>query len=210
MAVQVTLDNTIGAAFLGTMGACLLIGISIVQTHLYFHNYPKDWMFQKVAVGVLMGLGTLNTIFTIHAMYFYLIVNFGNPKGLQTVIWSFKMQVLFNTLIILSVQGLYAMRVWKRRKIGRHFSRILPAVVVFIVAAGWVALSHSMKQTDFSNLDEMRGTIPAMFATATAIDVVIAATMCYYLNLGRSSFIETNNKIFIIMRYVLVSGALTR
>ncbi|KIM38364.1 hypothetical protein M413DRAFT_245084 [Hebeloma cylindrosporum] len=210
MAVKVTLDNTLGAAFLGTMAACLLIGISIVQTHSYYRNYPRDWMFQKIAVGVLMVFLVLITIFTIHAMYFYLITNFGNPKGLETVIWSFKMQVLFNTFIILSVQGLYALRVWK---LGSNFSRIWPGVVGFVVAGGWAvgffALSHSMNQTDFTDLDEMRGTIPAMFAVATAIDIIIAGSMCYYLNRSRSSFAATNNKIFTVMRYVLITGFLT-
>lgn len=32
-------------------------------------------------------MGVLVTIFTIHAMYFYLITNFGNPQGLHTVVW---------------------------------------------------------------------------------------------------------------------------
>jgi hypothetical protein len=32
-------------------------------------------------------LACFHTAFTIHAMYFYLIVNFGNPKGLSSVVW---------------------------------------------------------------------------------------------------------------------------
>jgi hypothetical protein len=32
------------------------MGIAMVQTHLYYHNYPKDWMFQKVAVRAVANI----------------------------------------------------------------------------------------------------------------------------------------------------------
>ncbi|KIM38408.1 hypothetical protein M413DRAFT_447869 [Hebeloma cylindrosporum] len=211
MAIPVTLDNTIGIAFLGLSASCLLIGISIVQTHLYYHNYPKDWMFQKVAVRIVAKLtrkenpniitpsstlAALHTVFTIHAMYFYLIDNFGNPKASNRRL----------TLMVIMVQTLYGLRVWK---LGKHFSRFWPAVVVVVVAGGWVAMIDAFGQKDFSNLDSMKKIIYATFATATGIDFVIAIAMCYYLNRSRTSFAGTNNKIFIVMRYVLITGFLT-
>lgn len=210
MTGKATVDNTLGAAFLGIAASCILIGISMVQTHSYYQSYPKDWMFQKVAVGVLMSLAILHTVFTIHAIYFYLIVNFGNPKGLGSVIWSFKLQVVFNTIMVLLVQGLYAMRVWK---LGKHFSRFSPAIVGIVVACGWgvgfLSIVESFKQTSFNNLDSMKKVLYATFSIATGIDFVIAGAMCYYLNKSRSSFVGTNNKILTIMRYVLITGCVT-
>jgi len=35
--------------------AISLIGIAMVQTHSYYINYPKDWMFQKVAVSFVVA-----------------------------------------------------------------------------------------------------------------------------------------------------------
>ncbi|KIM37528.1 hypothetical protein M413DRAFT_257046 [Hebeloma cylindrosporum] len=210
MAAKATLDNTIGAAFLGLSASCLLTGIAIVQAHLYYRNHPRDWMFQKVAVGVLIALAVLHMAFTLHALYFYLITNFGNPKALRTVIWSFKLEVIFNTIMVVLVQSLYAMRVWK---LGNHFSRFWPALVGFIVAGGWgvgiLSIANACRQTDFGNLDSMRNVIYATFSTATAVDIIIATAMCYYLNRSRSPFQGTNHKIFLIMRYVLISGFLT-
>jgi len=69
-------NNTIDAAFLGISASCMwvtswtileapwysyppaisLTGIAIVQTHLYYHQYPKDWMFQKVAVSIVASI----------------------------------------------------------------------------------------------------------------------------------------------------------
>lgn len=210
MKVPVTLDDTLGAALVGVVISCILFGIAIVQTHLYYYNFPKDWMLQKASVGVLMALATLHMVFTIHALYYYLIVNFGNPEGLDTIVWSFKLQVLFNTLIVFLVQGLYAVRIWK---LGKHFSRFLPAVVGFTVACGWgvgfLLIDKAYEETTFSNLSAMSPFIYMAFTTATAIDAILASAMCYYLNWGRSPFIGTSNKIVTVMRYVLITGFLT-
>ncbi|KIM38404.1 hypothetical protein M413DRAFT_30231 [Hebeloma cylindrosporum] len=227
-AMQVTLDNTIGAAFLGVAMSCNLFGIAIVQTHVYYINFPKDWTFQKVSVGVLMILATLNLTFTVHAVHYYLIVNFGNPSGLETIVWSFKLQAVFNVLMIVFVQGLYVIRVWKRRslhitfnfrylmteeKVGNHFSWFGPAVAALVVAGGWAVglllVSQLYGKTSFATLDTMSPVIYATFIAATTIDVVIASSMCYYLNQSRSSFFRTNNTILTAMRYVLITGCLT-
>lgn len=207
---QVTLDNTIGAAFLGASASCILFGITIVQTQLYYHNFPKDWTFQKASVATLVIFATFHLIFTLHAVYFYIIVNFGNLAALQTIVWSFKGQLLINTLTALLVQGLYAMRVWK---FGRNFSRFWSGFAVCIVAGGWAvgifAVVKSYKQKNFTDLDSMRSVLYAAPITATSVDMIIAAAMCYYLNRSRTSFVRTNNKIFNVMRYVLISGFLT-
>ncbi|KIM37530.1 hypothetical protein M413DRAFT_448350 [Hebeloma cylindrosporum] len=211
MALKLTLDNTIGAAFLGLSASCILTGIAMVQTQLYYHSYHKDWIFQKVAVGVLIILTVLHLAFTLHACYYYLITNFGNLVAIQKSIeWSFKLQVLISAFMILFVQALYALRIWK---LGRHYSTVWPAVVAFIVAGGWglgfTLVAKTYEATNFTNLDKMSGVVYATYSTATAIDFIIAFTMCYYLYRSRSSFSGTNNKIVIVMRYVLITGCLT-
>jgi len=100
-----------------------LFGIAIVQTHLYYHNFSKDWPFQKILVRICRNsnakhflisysasgggshvcivfqgswgsmtsisrvLATLDLIFMLHAVYFYLVVNFGNLVALETIVW---------------------------------------------------------------------------------------------------------------------------
>ncbi|EEB86601.1 hypothetical protein MPER_16385, partial [Moniliophthora perniciosa FA553] len=51
---------------------------------------------------------------TIHAVYYYLVKNFGNHAAYPNIIWSLKLQVAVNVIIILIVQSLYAYRVWLR------------------------------------------------------------------------------------------------
>ncbi|KIM37541.1 hypothetical protein M413DRAFT_30752 [Hebeloma cylindrosporum] len=226
MPVKLTLDNTIGAAFLG-LSHPSLTGISLVQAHLYYNFYTKDWIFQKVAfnrndfltlslaqikVGVLITLVVLHLIFVLHAVHYYLISNFGNMAALQnTVIWSFKLQVLMNAFMILFVQALYASRIWK---LGRHFSHVWPIIVGLIVAGGWgigfAMIVRTFEGKSFGDLHLMSDIIYATYCAATTIDVAIACTMCYYLYRSRSSFARTNSKIVTVMRYILITGCLTR
>ncbi|KDR69461.1 hypothetical protein GALMADRAFT_255951 [Galerina marginata CBS 339.88] len=206
----VTLGNTIGAALLGTMGACILFGISLVQVYMYYTTYPKDWRFQKVIVGTLTVLNTGHLICLIHIVYYYAIEQFGNPAGLEGIVGSFRAQTLFNILIIVVVHGLYVHRIWR---LGSRFSRIWPAFLFVLLACATVIgvflIYDAFRLKSFSDMHEATWVLYAIFGTTTTMDFLIAASMCYYLNKSRSGFTKTNYLVLNIMRYVLISGALT-
>jgi len=48
--MKLSIDNTLGALFLGISASCMLFGVTLVQTYLYYQKYPKDWVLQKVSV----------------------------------------------------------------------------------------------------------------------------------------------------------------
>jgi len=208
--MTVTLANTIGAAFLGTVFAAMLYGITNLQVYLYFQNYHNDWRVQKYSVALLWVLDTLHLSLTIAAVYHYLIESFGSFKALQLVVWSFKLQIAVNVAIIIIIQTLYAVRVWK---LGRHHQRIWPILVATIVASGYaigIALAVKTYQLrTFADLLPMSWVVYASFAWSTCIDIVIATAMCFYLARSRSGFSGTNNKLVAIIRMTLVSGFMT-
>ncbi|CAA7262348.1 unnamed protein product [Cyclocybe aegerita] len=207
---NVTLGNTIGASFLGTVAASILYGITALQIYLYYITYPKDWRFQKVAVGILAGLDTIHLGLTIHAVYHYVITEFGNLAAQQFVVWSFKLQIAVNVVIVLMVQSLYTLRVWK---LGRHHSRVWPIIVIALVGAGYIIGIYLAVETyrlnTFADLKGMNWVVYASFSSATSVDIAIATAIVYYLRAARTSFAGTNNRIISIMRYVLISGFLT-
>jgi len=210
MAILPTLGNTIGATFLGTVAAAILFGITNLQVYLYFQNYPKDWRFQKISVATLWILDAFHLSLTIVAVYHYLIDSFGSAAALQVVIWTFKLQIAVNVVIVLLVQTLYAVRVWK---LGRHNQRIWPILVALIVASGYaIGIILAVKTYGIKTFAENRKIswiIILSFAQATFIDVIIALAMCFYLMRSKSGFAETNNKIIVIVRMTLISGMLT-
>jgi len=208
--MTVTLGNTIGATFLGTIFAAILFGITNLQVYLYFQNYPNDWHLQRISVALLWVLDAIHLSLTVAAMYHYLIDSFGSVLALQFIVWSFKLQIDVNVVIVLLVQTLYGIRVWK---LGRHYKRIWPILVAVIIASGYaIGIILAVKTYNvrtFAEIERISWVIYASFTSSTAIDVVIALAMCFYLIKSKSGFSGTNNKIIAIIRMTLISGCLT-
>ncbi|KAH0580111.1 hypothetical protein H2248_002918 [Termitomyces sp. 'cryptogamus'] len=208
--MEVTLGNTMGAAFIGAMIAAILYGVTNLQAFLYYQNYRNDWYIHKYSVALLWALDTLHLSLTIAAIYHYLIRSFGSLEAVQLVVWSFKLGVAINVIIIVAVQTLYALRVWK---LGRLYHRIWPIVVATIVASGYaigiILAVKTYETSTFADLSTISWVIYAAFAWTTGIDVVIAIAMCYYLTRSKSGLSGTDSKIVMIIRMVLISGFLT-
>ncbi|KIK66444.1 hypothetical protein GYMLUDRAFT_239394 [Collybiopsis luxurians FD-317 M1] len=201
-----TLDNTLGAAFLGIVGATFLFGITTLQVYLYYHHYRRDSRLHKIAVAVLWTLDLVHLILIVHAVYHYAIKGFGDVTKLAFVVWSVKAQVTINVIIIL----LYAYRVWI---LGGYHHGVLGYIVALIVAGGFgigAALAYKIYTIDtFQGLQPVSWAIDASLATSTAIDFTIAAAMCYYLHKSRGAGSRLNSRISTVMQYSLSSGLFT-
>ncbi|KAK0429616.1 hypothetical protein EV421DRAFT_1914354 [Armillaria borealis] len=100
------------------------------------HYINSSIFLQQVAI--LWAFNTLHVALSTHALYHYLIDLFSNYTALYDIVWSFKLQILFNMVIILGVQVIYAVRIWK---LGHHFHQILPWFVVLCVAVTGVYIN---------------------------------------------------------------------
>lgn len=205
-----TLENTLGAAFLGVVGASMLSGSTFAQTYIYYHNYPYDTILNKCAVGILWFLDTLHLALVVHAVYFYNVTEYGNILALQTIPLSMKLQALINVLIVLLVHSLYARRVWI---LGGYHKGILGYFVAFVVAGGaavgFVLMHIIFRSQTFTELEESAWAVYAALGTATSIDFVIAAAMCYYLRKSQGSVMRLNSRISKVIQYMISSGLFT-
>ncbi|PBK63017.1 hypothetical protein ARMSODRAFT_1088807 [Armillaria solidipes] len=242
-----SLGDTLGALYIGSTiaamymifltrkDACSLIhfgslfGITNLQTVIYYKKYPHDWWLFRYSVALLWVLDALHVALSTHALYVYLIDMFGDLAGvLVHSVWSFKVQMGINIIIVIFVQELYAIRLWK---FGRHFHKNLSLFVFFAVAASLGAglckrvihsFSHSNRANktisviiygiyitpNFSAISDMRTAIYIFFAMATAADFAIAPMMWYYLHKIRvaTDFSTTASLLLGLMRLVVVSG----
>ncbi|KAF5310492.1 hypothetical protein D9611_012309 [Ephemerocybe angulata] len=205
-----SLNNTIGAAYLGVVGAGFLFGVTTLQMYSYYHSYPKDPIFQKASVAVLWVLDAFHLALVVHAVYQYAITGFGDVAGLLVIQWSVQLQVTINVIVILMVHCLYTMRVWK---LSGYHRGVLGYISVSVVAAGFAIglfLSFKVfKAKFFSDLDDMAWVIAAALGTSTAIDFFIAAAMSWYLHKSRGVGSRLNSRIDLVMQYSLGSGLLT-
>ncbi|KAF9039697.1 hypothetical protein BDZ89DRAFT_373631 [Hymenopellis radicata] len=203
-----TVDNTVGAVFLGMLGACALFGVTSVQAYMYFHNYPKDSHWNKISVAVLWILDTLHLTLTIHAMYTYIVDE--SHTQIIHIVWSMKLQVVVMVIIIVLVQSLYAVRIWLLSGYHRGFLRYLvPVAVAGGFAVGIVFAYQIYQQATFEDLTSIAWALDSSLAAATVIDFFLALCMCYYLRKSRTSERQLNSRISVVMQYSLSSGLLT-
>ncbi|KAF9447782.1 hypothetical protein P691DRAFT_801836 [Macrolepiota fuliginosa MF-IS2] len=205
-----TLDNTVGALFLGVLAAMFLFGITTLQMYWYYHLYPKDSQLHKYSVAILWSLDTLHLALTIHAVYTYIVNGFGNILGLEHISWSIKLQVSVNVVIILVVHSLYALRVWI---LGEYHRGGVGYLVAFVLVGGFVigaVLAYQIYTIHtYAELGRISWVINSAFATATGIDFIITASMCYYLWKSQAPASRLNSRISTIIQYTLSSGLLT-
>ncbi|KAJ7056039.1 hypothetical protein C8F01DRAFT_1156627 [Mycena amicta] len=197
-----TLDNTLGAVFLGVIFSCILFGISTLQMYLYYHFYPSDSSLHKVSVAVLWTLDTLHLALTISA--------FGNSPALAVVLWQVKLLVAINVIIILIVQSLYAYRVWL---LGGYHHGVLGYLVCAVVIAGFaigiVLAVETYTLDNFPDTSNIAWAIYACFSASTTIDIMLSAAMCFYLRKSKGTERVLNSKISTLMQYTLSCGVFT-
>ncbi|EEB99028.1 hypothetical protein MPER_01361, partial [Moniliophthora perniciosa FA553] len=82
---QFNLGDTFGAFLISIIISSCLYGAACLQTWYYFRNY-NDRILVRSSVLAILVLETLHTILSIHAVYYYVILNYDNPPALSTYI----------------------------------------------------------------------------------------------------------------------------
>ncbi|PBK81108.1 hypothetical protein ARMGADRAFT_816148 [Armillaria gallica] len=209
-----SLGNTFGALFVGATIAAILFGITNIQTLIYYKKYPNDWSFYRYSVALLWVLDTAHLALSTHALYYYLIDMYGNLLGalLGNIIWSLRLQLILKVWIVVFVQGLYAIRLWK---LGLHFHKILPWFVFLAVSAsvgaGIFGSYDIYRPPNLVSISSISVTIYTFYSIIITADIIIAVMMCYYLHKSRAAmhFSSAANLLLVLMQLVLVSGIAT-
>ncbi|KAK0482966.1 hypothetical protein EDD18DRAFT_757576 [Armillaria luteobubalina] len=207
-----SLGKTLGAVYIGAMLSSVLLGITALQAVIYYKKFPHDPWYYRYSVAALWILDMLHVALNTHAIYFYLVDSFGNYLALDSVIWSFKLQVLINVIIVVGVQSLYAVRLWK---LGHHFHRVIPWFIVLVIVGGCatgIAMTYDTYQlSHVSSIPTISKTVDGTFATSTSVDFIISGAMFYYLHKSTTitQFESTITLILSLMRVVVISGLAT-
>ncbi|KAH8996874.1 hypothetical protein EDB92DRAFT_2036492 [Lactarius akahatsu] len=225
----VDIRNSFGAAFVGLFVSTTLFGLTIAQTCIYFWNYRKrDPKPLKFFVAFVVFMDALHTIVCTYAIYWYLIVNFGNLENLQYGMWALNFQVILTTVIFISVQLYYTRRVYIVSQ-----SLICPIIIVvsvFIVAffaicelpalcSSFVGMNPELRSPvltakeialkRFSDFHTSAWMSYIAFGATTVGDTLIATSMCWSLYRRRTGFARTDSVVMTSMAYSVNSGMLT-
>ncbi|KAG1733078.1 uncharacterized protein EDB91DRAFT_655178 [Suillus paluster] len=182
---QIDLGNTFGALFVGVILASVLFGLSNVQAFLYFQTHRGTGIsFHILAVILLCAL--------------------------TDIVWSFKLQIVIDVLLVYGVQVMYAYRIWIISK-GR--SRTVPIIVwiiVVLISGPAIFAAWSIYQCHvFTDLVKFEWVTFMVLGTTTFLDLVIASSLCYLLATSRTGFSSTDSFITKLMGYIINTGCLT-
>ncbi|KAG2355648.1 hypothetical protein BDR07DRAFT_1613545 [Suillus spraguei] len=208
---QHDIGSTFGALFIGVTTAAVLFGLSNVQAFIYFQTHRDTGMtFNKLAVIWLWTFDALHTALIVHCIYYYLVINYTDFDALVGIVWSFKLSIAIEFVLIYSVHLLYVYRIWT---ISKGKSRILSITVgmIIILRSGVAAVFiWALYQCHvFPDLIKFEWAMYLSLGTITFADIVIASTLCYLLATSRTGFSSTDSFITKLMAYIINTGCLT-
>ncbi|KAG0698371.1 hypothetical protein DFH29DRAFT_855870 [Suillus ampliporus] len=208
---QLDLGNTFGALFIGVIFATLLFGITNFQAFIYFQTHGGTGItFYKLVVILLWILDALHLALIVHATYYYLVSNYANIAALSELVWSAKLQIPIDTLIILAVHLLYVHHIWI---VGRGRSRALPITVgiVVVLTTGVAVILNwaAFRCNTFADLFQIEWANYSTLSTLSFLDILIAMSLCYLLATSRTGFASTDSFLTKLMGYTISTGCVT-
>ncbi|CDO74202.1 hypothetical protein BN946_scf185043.g254 [Trametes cinnabarina] len=193
--------------------ACILYGITTLQTFIYFQKYQNDTPSLKFMVAVIWIIETAHTAFCMQLVYAYLVSNFGDFEYFLNINWSVGVTVITEVVISTLVQAFYVRRVWIMSNKAKLLTIFMASVTVCRIGFGigsTILSYHFGDWISFRAHKSSLATVSGGLGAAALIDVLVALTLSYYLSRGRSSWHKSSNsKINLIMLYAVNSGAIT-
>ncbi|KAH8985981.1 hypothetical protein EDB86DRAFT_3215793 [Lactarius hatsudake] len=214
------IQNTFGAAFVGLLAlwfdncadmdillALLEEGPKVTQVLHSIRNVrsvaqvparPSYNAFTRV-------MDTLHTILCAYAVYWYLVLNFGNVESLGSTMWALNIQVIISVFISAPVRLYYTIRVYKVSQ-SIFIPILIAALVVLGSSFGFLFTAKEFIIKQFARFHSLTW-IPCVGLTVGALsDLLIAAAMCWSLYRRKTG---TDSTIMSLMAYSINSGLLT-
>ncbi|KIY45955.1 hypothetical protein FISHEDRAFT_48246 [Fistulina hepatica ATCC 64428] len=205
---HLVIDNTMGAAVIGSVCAAALWGVTCVQTWYYFSRYGNDTMYIKALVLLCWVCDTVHQALITHTVYFYVICNYDNPSALADMTWC-VLRIL-SGFIGLMVQGFLTMRVWRCNNFCFSISQCARLTAVLRSVACSVAFTiESLQLTTWVQLNHLKGLSMTVNVLAAIGDVVIAGSLCFYLHRSRTGFKRSDTMISKLILFAVSTGLLT-
>ncbi|KAG1874778.1 hypothetical protein DFJ58DRAFT_758721 [Suillus subalutaceus] len=201
-----TVDNTFGALLIGVVVSATLYGVTCVQTWYYFTHFSDPW-YNKLLVGAMFLSDSIHQILVTHAMYTYLVTDFGSVS--EIFVWSLCVEVLFNGFTGFMVQSFLTMRVYRLS----NKNVIATASVLSLVIAEFILVityfAKAVTYTTFNQLPQIKPLSMSVNAVAAAGDILITIFLCIFLQQSRTGFRRSDTLINKLMLFSINTGLLT-
>ncbi|KAJ7445041.1 hypothetical protein FB451DRAFT_1293185 [Mycena latifolia] len=206
-----SVDDTLGAAFIGFAFSCAAFGVNTNQVFTYFGRYPEDKLAYKALVILIWALELLDQIFIGHAVYFYTITNYAQPLVLlvDRVAWTLILQLTVGALIGTIVRLCFAMRVWRFSQ--RNVTVTMTVVALTLFEMG-LAIAYTIKsfQTPYlTSLPNLKLLASLSLGAGVLTDIFTACALCWFLRKFRTGHKRADTLVNTLTIYAINTGAFT-
>ncbi|KAJ3556094.1 hypothetical protein NM688_g2215 [Phlebia brevispora] len=208
--LQLSVNSTLGAVFIGNVVAAVLYGTSSLQTYIYF-NRCKDAIWLRMLIFFLWVIDTVHLCLSTYMIYSYAVTDFANPARLNVYPWSLSAIIAVTATEGMITQCIYAYRLWLVSQKKRWLIAIIMIPVLYSYIMTFVLVGHSAK---FSTMSESRAS-HLKWMTYSTLSGVVVADIIIAISLGivlwhfRTGIRQTDGLIRNLIAYSINAGVLT-
>jgi len=199
------LESTYGAFLIGVFVSIFFQGILSVQAYLYYETFPEDSRKLKALVASVWTLDFAHLVLICQAVYYYLIRSWGNDAALLDTTIPLDLHLVFLALSSVTCQTFFLHRVWRFSN-NKILTGILAAACL---TTGLLDVIMAGQTIHNKTIGRNTGEIIAVFAVGAAVDLSIAAILCWYLYREMTMFDRINSLLTRIIQFTLATGLAT-
>jgi len=142
--------------------------------------------------------------------WFYLIENFGSSTVSDRIPWTIGATIALTAILTLIVHSFFAHRVYTLS--GRSWLITAPIGVLALCRVGFamVTTSKLIRLKSFTLFTHTYSWVFTLgLSLAVSVDILIASSLCYFLNKSRTGFSSMDSVINSITLYTVETGLLT-
>ncbi|KAM5536898.1 hypothetical protein V8D89_009445 [Ganoderma adspersum] len=213
--------ESLACGYIATVISACIYGITILQAYIYFRNNTQDSRHMGKFVAVMVILDTISMILILVGGYEYIVIDFGNPLAYLDIPPTYP--ILIGTLTQWSVPSFtvvtvshyptsfFAHRIWA---LSKGNITLVVAIVILSLCSFGTGMAFSVHlHTNNSVLSFASAEVRIVMGTSSGLgvlcDIIITASLCYYLHSSRTGFRSTNSMINKLIVYAVNRGTLT-
>ncbi|KAI0319648.1 hypothetical protein OF83DRAFT_759682 [Amylostereum chailletii] len=209
MSAVLNVKTSLGPILLGGLASLALSGVVTVQAFLYFRVYQMDVLRLKALVALVWAIDVIHTILICSATWKYFVTEYGNANT-DNIIMEIALTVGFTATMTFVVHLFFCHRVFRLSQ--QNWFVTTPLILLTfgrLVAAIASTVEMATLQSYSGFVRDVGWVFTLGLALSSALDILIALVMCYYLRNSRTGFENMDHVIDLIMIYSFNGGALT-
>ncbi|KAG2004213.1 hypothetical protein CC2G_002793 [Coprinopsis cinerea AmutBmut pab1-1] len=211
MSESISLDSTLGALQIGSVGSVYLFGIVTYQCYVYYQSFREDkWQF-KWLVAAIWALELGHTICVLYEVYRTTIIFYGRPEKLVTFPVLGGATSIGGTITLLA-HSFFSVRLWRVLPRPWAYIGIFCIGVAFVRFVGSICLAVIAVTSDHIATYRVKWEwlILSLLTVGAVLDIIIAASMLWYLIRQRgNALIKLTRMIDRLVSYTVCTGLLT-